>query len=160
MRKLVTSLVASALLSSIAIVHAESAADNPSAAESTDIVSGNQPNGTVDLTGGAVAAGIGFSWGHGTLKYDGESHPFKISGVSIADVGAANIAASGEVYNLKSLADFSGNYAAVSAGVAVAAGGSAAYLKNEHGVVIKLHSTDVGLRFSLAADGVKVTLVH
>ena len=160
MRKSVTSLIASALLSSIAVVHAESAPDNPSGGDSADVVTGNQPNGTVDLTGGTVAAGVGFSWGHGTLNYDGQSHPFKISGVSIVDVGAANIAASGEVYNLKNLADFSGNYAAVTAGVAVAAGGSAAYLKNEHGVVIRLHSTDVGLRFSLSADGVKVTLAR
>ena len=160
MRKSVTSLIASVLLSSIAVVHAENAPDNPSGGDSADVVTGNQPNGTVDLTGGTVAAGVGFSWGHGTLNYDGQSHPFKISGVSIVDVGAANIAASGEVYNLKNLADFSGNYAAVTAGVAVAAGGSAAYLKNEHGVVIRLHSTDVGLRFSLSADGVKVTLAR
>jgi len=40
----------------------------------------------------------------------------------------------------------------------VAGGGSVAYLKNEHGVVIKLHSTEVGLKFNLAANGVKVTL--
>jgi hypothetical protein len=156
MRKSVTSLVASALLSGIVLVHAENAP--ATAGESTDTVTGTQPDGTVNLTGGSVAAGVGFTWGHGDLNYGGQPHAFKISGVSLVDVGAASISASGHVYNLKNLADFTGNYVAMTAGITVAGGGSVAYLKNEHGVVIKLHSTDVGLRFNLAANGVKVTL--
>lgn len=121
-------------------------------------MTGTRPDGTVDFTGGSIAAGIGFSWGHGKLSYGGQSHSFKISGLSIVDVGAANISAAGQVYNLKSLADFNGNYVAMTAGMTVAGGASAAYLKNEHGVIIKLHSTEAGLRFNLSADGVKVTL--
>jgi hypothetical protein len=151
MRKLFASLMASALLFGFAASHAEDASDAGSAADA-------QPDGTVTLSGGSVAAGIGYVWGHGDLSYGGESHPFKISGLSIVDVGAASISASGHVYNLKKLADFSGNYVEVSAGVTVAGGGSAAYLKNENGVVIKLESTTVGLRFNLSGDGVKVTL--
>ena len=73
-------------------------------------------------------------------------------------MGATNITASGDGYNLKTLSDFAGNYVAVSAGLTVAGGGSAAYLKNEHGVVVKLRTTDVGLKFKFAADGVHVTL--
>jgi hypothetical protein len=147
MRKLVASLMVSALLFGFAVSHAGSAS----------AVSA-QPDGTVTFSGGSVAAGIGYVWGHGDLNFGGESHPFKISGLSIVDVGVANISASGRVYNLKNLADFSGNYVEVSAGVTVAGGGSAAYLKNEHGVVIKLESTTIGLRFNLSGDGVKVTL--
>ncbi len=160
MRKPTASLIAGVLLSGIVLVHAKEASDPATTAESEspDVVTGTQPNGTVDLTGGSIAAGIGFSWGHGKLHYRGESHSFKISGVSIVDVGAANISASGRVYNLGDLADFSGNYVAMTAGLTVAGGGSVAYLKNEHGVVIKLHSTEVGLKFNLAANGVKVTL--
>jgi hypothetical protein len=40
--------------------------------------------------------------------------------VSLVDVGAANISASGHVYNLKNLADFNGNYVAITAGMTVA----------------------------------------
>jgi hypothetical protein len=40
----------------------------------------------------------------------------------------------------------------------VAGGGTAVYLKNEHGVVIKLVSTEVGLKFNLSADGVHIAL--
>lgn len=150
MRKLVASLTASALLFGFAASQAEDASN----AVSADA----QPDGTVTLSGGSVAAGIGYVWGHGDLNYGGGSHPFKISGLSIVDVGAANISASGHVYNLKKLADFSGNYVEVSAGLTVGGGGSASYLRNEHGVVIKLESTTVGLRFNLSGDGVKVTL--
>jgi phage baseplate assembly protein gpV len=150
MRKLVASLTASAVLFSFAASHAENTSDAVSAE--------TQPDGTVTLSGGSVAAGIGYVWGHGDLNYGGKSHPFKISGLSIVDVGAANITASGHVYNLKKLADFSGNYVEVSAGLTVAGGGSAAYMRNEHGVVIKLESTTVGLRFNLSGDGVKLTL--
>jgi hypothetical protein len=37
-------------------------------------------------------------------------------------------------------------------------GGSVAYLKNEKGVVIKLHSQTGGLRFNLSANGMHITL--
>ena len=37
-------------------------------------------------------------------------------------------------------------------------GGSVAYLKNQRGVVIKLHSQTAGLRFNLSADGMRITL--
>ena len=118
MRKLVASLTASALLFGLALGQAENVPESVSA--------GAQADGTVTLTGGSVAAGIGYVWGHGDLNYGGGSHPFKISGLSIVDVGAANISASGQVYNLKKLSDFDGNYVAVSAGVTVAGGASAA----------------------------------
>jgi hypothetical protein len=44
------------------------------------------------------------------------------------------------------------------AGATVGGGVSVAYLKSEHGVVIKRHSTTAGLRFNLSADGVHITL--
>ena len=72
--------------------------------------------------------------------------------------GATNFTAAGHVYNLKKLSDFSGNYVAAGAGITIAGGGTATYLKNEHGVVIKLIATDVGLKFKLSADGVHVSL--
>lgn len=64
-----------------------------------------------------------------------------------------NYTAAGVVYNLKDLSDFAGNYVAAGAGITVAGGGSAVYLKNEHGVIIKFVSTEVGLKFNLSADG-------
>jgi hypothetical protein len=113
---------------------------------------------SVELSGGAVAAGIGYMWGDGALTFGGQKHEFTIDGVSIVDVGATSISASGEVYNLNKLSDFDGNYVAFSAGAAVAGGGDAVYLRNDRGVVIKLSSTEIGLRFNLAASGVNIAL--
>ena len=120
--------------------------------------SGAEPDATVELSGGAIAAGIGYQWGHGDIVYQGEKHHFKLSGLSIVDVGVANLTGSGVVYNLRNLEDINGNYVAATAGVTIAGGGSADYLRNEHGVVIKLLSTSRGLRFNLSANGMNVQL--
>jgi hypothetical protein len=112
------------------------------------------------LSGGSAAVGIGYTWGHGTLYYskDQKQYKFKLAGVSVVDVGAASITAEGEIYNLSSPADLSGNFTAVTAGLTAVVGGSVAYLRNEKGVVIKLHSQTAGLRFNLSANGVRLTL--
>ncbi len=116
------------------------------------------PDATVKLHGGSIAAGIGFVWGHGTVNYHGRAHRFSINGISVVDVGGAKISASGVVMHLDKLSDFEGNYIAWGAGVTLAAGGSAVYMKNEHGVVIKLLSSTQGLRFNLSGNGVKLRL--
>ena len=151
MRKLILSLAASLLLSAVAV-----AADDAA----PPLAPGAIPSGYVWYSGGSVAAGIGYTWGHGTLynSKDQKQDPFKLSGVSIADVGGAGINAEGEVYNLTSPADLAGNYSAVTAGMTIIEGGSVAYLKNEKGVVIKLHSQTGGLRFNLSANGMHITL--
>ena len=147
------------ILSFLAIVFVSGAA----AAEGTSsppVTEGAIPSAYVWLSGGSVAVGIGYTWGHGTLYYskDQKQYKFKLSGVSIADVGGAGINAEGEVYNLTTPADLSGNYSAATAGVTIIEGGSVAYLKNEKGVVIKLHSQTGGLRFNLSAEGMHITL--
>ena len=151
MRKLILSLVATLFVSTVAV-----AADS----SAPPVAAGAIPAGYVWLSGGSVAVGIGYSWGHGTLYYskDQKQYPFKLSGISIVDVGAAGINAEGEVYNLTNPADIGGNYSAVTAGLTVFEGGSVAYLKNEKGVVIKLHSQTGGLRFNLSANGMHITL--
>src|ERR1700723_1612507 len=152
MHKSILSLFVMVLVSGFAA--ADSASSPPPVAE------GAIPSAYVWLSGGSIAIGIGYSWGHGTLynSKDQKQYKFKLSGVSVADVGGAGITAEGEVYNLTNPADLSGNYSAYTAGITVGEGGSIAYLKNENGVVIALHSQTGGLRFNLAASGVKVTL--
>ena len=150
MRNMMTLLSACTLLCGAAY-----AADGDSSTPVSDSVS---PDGTISLKGGSVAVGIGYTWGHGELNYEKGSHEFSIKGISVVDVGATNFTAAGNVYHLTKLSDFSGNYVAAGAGVTVAGGGTGVYLKNEHGVVIKLVATDVGLKFNLSADGVHVNL--
>src|SRR5579862_1390017 len=153
MRKLVLSIVATVFVSAAAAA-ADGASSQPPIAE------GAVPSAYVWLSGGSVAIGIGYTWGHGTLynSKDQKQYKFELSGVSIADVGGAGISAEGEVYNLTNPADLSGNYSAVTAGLTIMEGGSVAYLKNENGVVIKLHSQTGGLRFNLSTNGVRITV--
>ena len=148
MRSMTVCLFASALMATA--VCAEDAPTDPPTS------SVEQPDATVDLTGGTFALGVGFVWGSGTLQYDGAQHAFKFSGVSVIDAGGAHIKATGDVYHLQNLQDFAGHYTIASAGVTVAGGGSLAVVRNEHGVVIKLHATSTGLRFNLASEGVRI----
>jgi hypothetical protein len=148
MYKLLLSLIASVFVSGAVL-----AADAP-------VNEGDIPSAYVWLSGGSIAIGIGYAWGHGTLYYskDQKEYKFKLSGVSVADVGGASITAEGEVYHLSKPADLAGNYTTYTAGATVGAGGSIAYLKNDNGVVIKLHSQTHGLRLNLSADGMMITL--
>jgi hypothetical protein len=116
------------------------------------------PDATLKLSAGSVAAGIGISWGSGTLTYKGHHYPISVNGLSIGDVGIANIEASGKVYNLKHLDDFNGNYTGITAGAAVAGGDSATTLRNQNGVSVDLAATTQGVKFSLAADGVDMKI--
>ena len=118
------------------------------------------PDATLQLKGGAIALGVGFVWGEGTLTYQGVDHKFIISGISIADVGGAKITASGGVSHLANLADFEGSYVAWGMGATVGTGGSAIYMKNQHGVLIKLMTNSSGLRFHVSGNGVKVKFEH
>jgi chemotaxis protein MotB len=115
--------------------------------------------GTVEFTGGSVAAGLGYTWGSGTLTFNGQVHHFNISGLSAVGVGVASVSATGEVSNLQNLADFNGTYSVGGGGGAVAVGGALAGLQNEHGVAMTIRSTQVGLQFHLGGGGLTVTLV-
>ena len=116
------------------------------------------PAATIKLSAGSVAAGVGVSWGSGTLTYKGHSHPISVTGLDVGSVGASNITATGSVYHLKSLEDFNGNYAAVEAGATVGGGGGGTTMKNQNGVVVKLSATTRGVKFTLGASGVNMEL--
>jgi len=115
-------------------------------------------DGTIHLSLGSVAAGIGWTWGEGVLTYEGVDHNFEIQGLSVADVGISKLSASGLVNNMNSLEEFNGTYYGVKGGVTIAGGKGAIALKNNHGVVLELNSTSQGLKFELAAQGVTIKL--
>jgi hypothetical protein len=117
-----------------------------------------KPDAKVEFSGGSVAAGVGYSWGSGTLTYKGVKYPITVDGLSAGSVGATDITASGKVYHLKKLEDFEGNYAAVGAGATLGGGASVATMRNQNGVVIDSVSTSKGLKISLAAGGVQIKL--
>ena len=118
-------------------------------------------SGNVEIESTSVALGVGFEWGKGKLTmYDGSTHDFKIGGISVVDVGVAKLSLTGEVFKLEDPADFAGNYIAGAAGGALGAGGSGEVMKNEKGVVMRLKSTQEGLKLTLAGKGLSVEMVQ
>jgi hypothetical protein len=118
----------------------------------------DQPSGSVRISSKSVAVGVGVSWGKGTLVYQGVSHRFSVKGLSVIDLGISRIHTSGDVFYLNNLADFSGHYVAGAEGIAVVAGVNDYILKNDHGVVLRLHGKEKGVRLQAGAEGVSIDL--
>jgi hypothetical protein len=117
-----------------------------------------KPDATLTLSEGSVAVGIGFTWGKGTLAYQGKNYPVKVQGLSVGEVGVTRATAAGDVYNLKKLADFDGNFVAGGAGATIGGGAGVSAMKNQNGVVIELKSTTQGANLKLAAEGLKLSV--
>jgi hypothetical protein len=124
----------------------------------TEAAKQERPDATLQLSGGSVAAGIGFSWGKGTLTYKGKDYPISVNGLSLGKVGITGASASGEVYNLKKLKNFDGNYTAAGAGMTVAGGRSAVTMSNQNGVRVRLISSTRGVDVTLGGGGVEMRL--
>jgi hypothetical protein len=116
------------------------------------------PSGTVKIASQSIAIGVGINWGDGTLTYQGKSYAFSVNGLSVADLGISSVTSTGEVFYLNKLSDFSGNYVAGESGIAIGGGGNDVVMKNENGVVVRLHGTQQGVKFTLAAQGVKLQI--
>ena len=61
---------------------------------------GQTPDAIIELSGGSVSAGIGYSWGSGTLIFQGKRYPLNVSGLSIGSVGISDYTAAGNVTGL------------------------------------------------------------
>ena len=115
-------------------------------------------NATLTLSEGSVAAGIGFSWGRGTLAYAGKTYPVKVEGLSVGEVGVTRATAKGDVSNLTKLEDFPGNYVAVGAEATAAGGAGLTVMRNQNGVVVEMKSTTQGASLKLGAEGIRLSL--
>jgi hypothetical protein len=117
-----------------------------------------KPVGTVTVESKSIAVGVGVSWGDGVLTYKGKQHKFSLTGLSVVDLGVSKATAKGEVFDLKKLADFNGNYVAGEAGATVGGGAGVVVMKNQNGVVLRLTGTGQGVQLTLAAKGVDIKL--
>jgi len=125
---------------------------------STTAIAKEKPSATLRLSGKSVSAGVGWSWGHGTLSYKGKSYRFKVDGLEVGAVGASSISATGNVYHLKKIGDFSGTYAAAAAGATAGGGADASAMRNQNGVVIHLKATTRGVELKAGVDGIKLQI--
>jgi len=119
------------------------------------------PSGLVSLNFKSAGLGVGGSSGDGVLTFQGKDYPFSISGLSLGEVGASSFQGSGKVYDLKSVADFVGNYGTAQAAFAVRGGQSDVSMRNAKGVTIVVlpnEGKESGTRLSLGGSGVSIKL--
>lgn len=115
------------------------------------------PSGTVTIDQTQFGFIIGGNFGGGDLTFDGKTHKFQLGGLSLgANFGASQLAASGEVYNLKNLEDFPGNYVSTGGQAVLGGGEGGMQLQNAKGVIMRLQATATGLQFNVGAGGVNV----
>jgi hypothetical protein len=117
-----------------------------------------KPDATLKLSEGSVAVGIGWSWGKGVLTYKGKTYPFKVEGLTVGEVGVTKAEATGNVFNLKKVEDFSGVYGTAGLEGTAYKGAGLTALRNKEGVVIQLKSTTKGASIKVAVEGLKLTL--
>ena len=117
-----------------------------------------KPDATIKISSGSVAIGIGWSWGEGTLTYKGKDYPLSVKGLSIGKVGITGATASGEVFHLKTLKNFEGNYTAAGAGITLVGGRSAVDMTNQNGVRVRVISTNRGVDLTLGGGGVELRI--
>jgi hypothetical protein len=129
-----------------------------SAAYSDQARADNVPSGTIEIDETQFGLIIGGSEGKGTLNYQGAEYFFKTSGIKVGGVGVAKISAAGEVYNLFDLSQFPGTYVAGDYGIALGGGAGGVVLKNENGVLLKLHSTMEGIDLNVGVSGITIKL--
>ena len=116
------------------------------------------PIGEVTMEAKQLAAGVGYSWGDGVMKFEGKEYRFSLQGLNVAAVGFSKINAVGDVYNLKTAADLAGKYIAVSAGLSLAKGVAGLSMRNDKGVVINLRSAQQGVQLNLGVDGFNIKM--
>ena len=106
-----------------------------------------QPDATLTWHTASIPDGVGYGWGTGVLTFRGKEYPFRIKEISVGDMGISRAEATGNVYNLTRIEDFSGNYAAASA-----------TMWNQHGVVIDLTGIDHEVRRKFPGQAVKIAV--
>lgn len=119
----------------------------------------DKPSGTIDIEEFDVAYLGELSLGHGTLDFNGHKYRFKVGGLGVGGAGISKISAEGHVYKLKDIGEFAGEYAEGRAGIVVGDESTGElWLKNDHGVVLRLKAKREGLMLSMGATAITIEL--
>jgi hypothetical protein len=120
-------------------------------------IEGMTPVGTVSLT---ETIAIGAAGGKGILNFQERSYPFKLVGGVTGGGGASKDQASGEVYNLRSISDFTGLFTQSSGGIGLnRSSTSDLWLRNRAGVVLHLTGTQTGMTLSLGREEILIEML-
>ena len=118
------------------------------------------PSATVSIHEWSAAYYAQAEAGKGTLYYNGGRHHFTSTGGGVGGSGVQKVSATGKVFNLNRLSDFSGTYHGVSRGLTLIEGQMHAKLTNQNGVVMYLAGDTEGLASSLGAQAFEVHLTN
>ena len=116
------------------------------------------PDAKLTLTATQVAAGVGFAWGAGKLTFDGKDYAVDVDGITVGAVGIASATAEGDVFHLKKVEDFAGNYTGAAAGTTVGGGRAGIVMRNQNGVEVRLTATTKGVSLTIGSTGVTLSL--
>src|SRR5579871_6121012 len=149
----------SAMLALAGALAVSGCAEAPTGIPTADSVRGLKPSGAVVLNQITLA---GTSLGTGTLSFRGQSYPFTILGTQIGPGAIAGLSANGTVYNLTDVSQFSGSYVQGTGRLALALSvtpiAGEIWLKNNHGVILRLQADQTGLSLTRGRAELLITL--
>ena len=144
--KLIRSPAMAAILAVFSLVPLAGCAIPPSGIPTAASIRGLRPSGAVTMTQVFVA---GSGVGSGTLAFRGRSYPFTLIGSLIGLGAISTMQASGEVYHLNDVSQFSGPSIQGTGSLAITTRANGEiWLENRNGVVMRLSAAQAGLTFS------------
>jgi hypothetical protein len=144
--KLIRSPAAAAILTVLTLLPLAGCAIPPSGIPTEASIRGLRPTGTVTMTQVLLSSsGVG----SGTLTFRGRTYPFTLVGSLIGLGAISTLQASGEVYRLKDVSQFSGPWIQGTGSLAITAKANGEiWLENRNGIIMRLNAAQAGLTFS------------
>jgi hypothetical protein len=144
--KLIRSPAAAAILTVLTLLPLAGCQIPPSGIPTAADIRGLRPSGAVTMTQVFLSAsGVG----SGTLTFRGRTYPFTLVGSLIGPGAISTMQASGEVYNLHDISQFSGPWIQGTGSLAITAKANGEiWLENRNGIIMRLNAAQAGLTFS------------
>jgi hypothetical protein len=143
---LIRSRATAAVLAFFGLLSLTGCAIPPSGIPTETSIRALRPSGAVTMTQVFVSAsGVG----GGTLTFQGRSYPFTLVGSLIGYGAISSMQASGEVYKLTDVSQFSGPWIQGTGSLAITSRANGEiWLENRNGVIMRLNAAQAGLTFS------------
>jgi hypothetical protein len=144
--KLIRSRFIAATFAAATLLPLSGCAIPPSGIPTAADIRGLRPSGAVTMTQIFLSAsGVG----SGTLTFRGRSYPFTLVGSLLGPGAISTMQASGEVYKLTDVSQFSGPWIQGTGSLAITSRANGEiWLENRNGVIMRLNAAQAGLTFS------------
>jgi hypothetical protein len=147
---------AGAFVSLLALTGCASNPLPPTQAPTAASIAGLEPSGTITMSQLFIG---GYGAGRGTLTFQGQTFPFKLAGAVVGVGALSRTTATGEVYNLKDITQFSGSWIEASGNLGVnTADTSELWLENSAGVIMHLKGERAGVSLSIGRNALVIAL--